>query len=246
MENEVLTPTEETPETTDAFLADWDTDGEEDSETTETEAPESHEESPEQEQGAEPLAADQPQEESGKEGHPPEKPEDAPTKTWTLKHLGADKTVDEQEITALAQKGLDYDRVRQKYDESKPILEVFTQMAKQAGTTVPDYVAFLRTEAKKSSGMNEDEARRAVELENREVAAAAKEAEEAGAQTAAQKAAQEESSAKARREAEIAEFQKAFPDAAKDVKSIPPEVWNSVKREGYSLTTAYALWHRRR
>lgn len=245
MDNENMTPAEETSETTDAFLDGWEPDGVENSETPEAEAPESNTEEPPASESQEPTQV--PEESGAPEETPSEKPEGSPAptpeipKTWTLRHLGEEKAVNEQEMTALAQKGLDYDRVREKYDAAKPVMEMFTQMAKLSGMTVEQYVSFVRTEAKKSAGMNDDEAKRAVDLEDRESAVLAKEAEEAEKQTAAQQAAQAESSAEERRNADIAEFQKTFPDAAKDVGSIPQEVWDAVK-QGQRLAVAYALW----
>ena len=45
--------------------------------------------------------------------------------------------------------------MREKYDAAKPVMEMFSQMAKQSNMTVEQYVAFVRTEAKKSSGMED-------------------------------------------------------------------------------------------
>ena len=44
-------------------------------------------------------------------------------KTFLLRHMDTERTVTEEEIVPLAQKGLDYDRIRQKYDEGKPLLQ---------------------------------------------------------------------------------------------------------------------------
>ena len=237
-----MNPAEETSETTDAFLDGWEPDGVENSETPENETSESNTEdpsNPDPQESAPETEKEDTAEETTSEKPPVPKPETP--KLWALRHLGEEKAVNEQEMTALAQKGLDYDRVREKYDAAKPVMEMFTQMAKQSGMTVEEYVSFVRTEAKKSAGMNDDEAKRAVDLEDRESAVLAKEAEEAEKQTAAQQAAQAEGSAEERRNADIAEFQKTFPDAAKDAGSIPQEVWDAVK-QGQRLAVAYALW----
>ena len=162
-------------------------------------------------------------------------------KTWTLHHLDETKAVNEQEITALAQKGLDYDRIREKYDASKPVMELFTQSAKQAHMNLDEYVSYIRTEAKKASGMDDTEAKRAVEFEDREAALSAREAAEQEKKSAEAKAKQAEETAEERRKADIAEFQKTFPDAAKDPKAIPQSVWDSVK-SGTRLTVAFALY----
>lgn len=161
---------------------------------------------------------------------------DAP-KRWDLRHMGEVKSVDEAEMVTLAQKGMDYDRIRGKYDEAKPVMELFGQFAKQAGMSVTDYVAHIRMQAKQSEGMSEAEARRAVELEDREAVVSAREAEH----QAQQQAAAGQTAEKERRMAEIEAFRKVYPDAAKDPKGIPAEVWESV-RGGMNLVTAYAIY----
>ena len=165
---------------------------------------------------------------------------DAP-KTWSLRHMGEVKQVGEADMVTLAQKGMDYDRIREKYDESKPVMELFGAFAKQAGMSVQDYVAHIRFQAKQAQGLSEAEAKRSIDLEDREAAVSAKEAEEAQRQQEAAQARQAQNSADARRQADIAEFQKTFPDAAKDPKSIPAEVWADV-RNGSSLVSAYAKY----
>lgn len=228
MENENI-PMEETTETTDAFLDGWD--GAEVTETTENETLEEATEKPEEptEEVTEEVTEGTTEETPEKPEETAEKPEEAP-KLWTLRHLGDEKTVNEQEITALAQKGLDYDRVREKYDAAKPVVEMFTQMAKQSNMTVEQYVSYVRTEAKKAAGLSDDEAKREVALEDRESAVSVEESEKQFA-----------TEAEERRSSDIAEFQKTFPDAAKDVGNIPQEVWDAVK-QGQRLTVAYAVW----
>ena len=149
-------------------------------------------------------------------------PADAP-KVWTLRYMDQDKQVGEADMVILAQKGMDYDRIREKYEESKPVMELFGGFAKQA------------------QGMSTEEAKRSIDLEDREAAVSAKEAEEAQRQQAAAQALQAQNTADARRRADVAEFQKTFPDAAKDPKSIPAEVWADV-RNGSTLVAAYAKY----
>ena len=255
MENESQI-TQETTETTDGFLDGW---GEQDSEST---ADTQSETTPAQEQ--EQTDSDSQQEtpaegqgEAGSQTQPEttgvdaggenaqqqaetQPKADAP-KMWTLRHMDEVRQVGEADMVALAQKGLDYDRIRGKYDESKPVMELFGTFAKQAGMSVTDYLSYIRTQAKQASGMSEAEAKRAVDLEDREAAVSAKEAAEAQRQGAANQAAQARAAADARRSADIAEFQKLFPDAAKDPKAIPQEVWANV-RSGMSLVSAYSKY----
>lgn len=255
MENESQI-TQETPDTTDGFLDGW---GEQDSESTadtqsETTPAQEHvqtdsdsqQETPAEGQG-EAGSQTQPETTGGDAGgenaqqHAETQPKADAPKMWTLRHMDEVRQVGEADMVVLAQKGLDYDRIRGKYDESKPVMELFGSFAKQAGMSIPDYVSFIRTQAKQASGMSEAEARRTVELEDREAAVSAKEAVEAQRQNGANQAAQARAAAEARRNADIAEFQRLFPDAAKDPKAIPQEVWAAV-RSGMSLVSAYSKY----
>lgn len=245
--NEEMTNAAESTETTEAFLEGWD-----DAESPISEEPAQEQEpapaSEQQEPPAEEHPADQPAESAeqpaeAQQEQQQEQPaqQQEPPKTWKLRHLDQEKEVNEQELTSLAQKGLDYDRIREKYDETKPLMDLFSQFANKAGMSTKDYIAFLRQEAKKAQGMNEAEAKRAVELEDREAAVSAKEAAEAEKTREQQAAQTEKADAERRRQADILEFQKNFPEAAKDPKNIPSEVWESV-RNGNSLTVSFALW----
>ena len=247
--------TQEATETKDSFMEGWDEDttgsaAEQDGETT---PDQSHEqqtdgsaqaETPAAEQGGE-GSQNQPETTGGEGSEPAQQAEaqpkaDAP-KMWTLRHMDEVRQVGEADMVVLAQKGMDYDRIRSKYDESKPVMELFGSFAKQAGMSVQDYVSRLRAQAKQASGMSEAEAKRTVELEDREAAVSAREAEEAQLQSTANQEAQAKANADARRSADIAEFQKLFPDAAKDPNGIPQEVWASV-RNGMSLVSAYSQY----
>ena len=166
---------------------------------------------------------------------------DAPEKTWTLRHMDETKNVGEAEMVTLAQKGMDYDRIRAKYDESKPAMEILSIFAKQKGVSVADYVSFLRTEAKKADGLSEAEARRSIELEDREAAVTAREAEQAAERQAAEQANAAANAAAQRRKADIDEFAREYPDVARNPDAIPKVVWDAVAA-GSSLTVAYAKY----
>lgn len=221
----------------DAFLEGWNDEDPffSEDQPEEKEKPETAKEPEEQEtEKDEPNPEEETKEDVTKEETPPENVQQKAEepKTWKLRHLDEEKTVNEQEITALAQKGLDYDRIREKYEESKPVMDLFRGFAKQAGMTVPDYVTYLRTQAKKAGGMNEAEAKRAVELEDREAAVAEKERQQ-------KEDRKTQTDAEERRRADIAEFQKTFPEAAREPDKIPQTVWENV-RGGMSLVAAYA------
>ena len=252
---ETMTTQEQATETTDAFLDGWGEPGDSETAADQPQEEGAAEDAKEQtDSGADgeaqeagndqqdAAAHDGGQEQAREaEGAPQGQEKDTAPQTWTLRHLNETRTVNEQEMTALAQKGLDYDRVRKSYDEFKPVMDLFSQFANKAGMNTQDYIAYIRQEAKKAEGMNAADAKRAVELEDREATVAAREAEEAERQRQEQEAKAGKDAEDARRMADIQEFQKTFPDAAKDPKSIPKEVWDGV-RGGLSLVASYAKW----
>ena len=220
-----------------AINEDWDTDVLPGDDTADEEE---QEETADSGENADQQETEEPQDKAAETEVEPEKAK-AETDQFELKHLDETRTVSRDEVITLAQKGMDYDRIRWKYDESKPVMELFGSFAKQAGMSIADYLCEIRTQAKQASGMSEAEAKRAVDLEDREAAVSAREAEEAQRQSSANQAAQAKAAADARRSADIAEFQKLFPDAAKDPKAIPQEVWANVQ-SGMTLVSAYSKY----
>lgn len=209
----------EQEQTSDGFLDGWDETSAPTNQTDEEESPE------------EPAEVDVPDAEpEAPAEEAPAEPEGAP-KQWTLQHYNGDRQVEEAELVSLAQKGMDYDRIRGKYDEAKPVMELFGQYAKSAGMSIPDYLSYIRMQEKKSRGMSDEEAKRTIDLEDREAVLHAKEAEQAA-----------ENEQKRRVAADLETFRKLYPDAAKNPQSIPPDVWNAVKEKGINLVTAYAMY----
>lgn len=240
---------EQEPETTDAFLDGWDGEAEAAADQPEVDAePMGDGEEPPAE-GADESA------ETPNEGTPPpadaeQAPQtqqtetetvDARPQTWELRHMDEVRRVNEADMVALAQKGLDYDRIRSQYDEFKPVMEMVNHFANQQGLNTKDYISMLRAQAKQAEGLSEADARRSVELEDREAVVAAAEAERQAQQAAMAQAQRAEAEAASRRQADIQEFQQTFPEAAKDPNSIPPQVWADV-RNGSSLVAAYARY----
>ena len=238
---------EQEPETTDAFLDGWDGEAEAAADQPEADAEPmgTGEETPVEDPSE---SAETPEEDT----QPPADAEqaaqtqqteaetvDARPQTWELRHMGEVRQANEAEMVALAQKGMDYDRIRSQYDEFKPVMEMINRFANQQGLNTKDYISMLRAQAKQAEGLSEADARRSVELEDREAVVAAAEAERQAQQDATAQAQRAEAEAASRRQADIQEFQQTFPEAAKDPNSIPPQVWADV-RNGSSLVAAYA------
>lgn len=195
--------------------------------------------------------ADQPAEETEGEGKPEAEEATQTAETtdqFSLKHLDETRTVDREEVIALAQKGLDYDRIREKYDASKDVRDWYEQnqdsvrflekLAKDQGMTLAEMVdatkaTIMANQTGQSlevcKGMVANE-RKALELERRQKAM-----ESSSREVSAQAAAKE------KMEADVKAFRKLYPEQAKDPNAIPKEVWDEV-HNGESLVNAYRAY----
>lgn len=228
-------------ETEDSFLDGWEEEGgaEADAPAEESASEEPAAVVPNEEQ-TEPESA--PEEESApKNEDAQEAPETPETpRTWTLRQNdGQPVTVGEADLTALAQRGLEADGLRAELDETRPFMEFFRGFAQNAGMEPRAYLSALRMQAMQAQGMTQEDARRAVELEDREAAVKVQEAAEQARQAQIREAQERARSLEARRRAEVREFLAVFPDAAKT--QLPPEVWDGVN-QGLSLTAAYVRY----
>lgn len=181
---------------------------------------------------------DAPEEANGAQGGTGGAPADSEQQTaqetpFEVTYMNETRTLSRDEAVQFAQKGMDYDRIRQKWDDARETILFIDEQAKAAGMNRTDFVNFLRVEAKKSQGASEEEARRTVDLENREAVIHEQEAAEQQRledQQAQQRAAQEQQT---RRDADFRRFAQKFPDV--DAKTIGPDVWERVGK-GESLT----------
>lgn len=176
---------------------------------------------------------------------PETQPETPPApETFTLKHLGEERTVGRDEVIALAQQGMDYARIRDKLAESTSKYdELYNWMKQLAGNqSVEDFMFNVEVErAKAMYGLDNNMARERVKLdrERREFEAERKRADEN------KKAAETQQTAQNKIRSEYDDFVKAYPEVASkylsDKSVIPNEVWAEV-RNGKSLTEAYSKY----
>lgn len=186
-----------------------------------------------------PDAEEKPAEEAPKAEEHPEAPQ-----KFTIKYNHETKEVGLPEMTELAQKGADYDRIRGKLetaqgsidalqktvDEQAPILEVLQLAAKDAGVDVSELVETIHVGLLKGRGMTEAEAKAEIRA-----AKAEKAMNDLKNKPAAEEKAEDPSQERAKRE--IAEFQAAFPDVSlnqETLDKLAPDV-----RNGMTLTSAY-------
>ena len=211
---------------------------EEDGEGNQTEPEQQEEDSQEQEttegeaeQGAEEAAAD--------EQAQAEEP------MFDLKYNKETKQYTKQQVTELAQKGLNYDHVTEQRDrlqqenadlakfkdEYSGVFETLESMADAAGKKLPEFLTSIRMNMLVAQGVSQETARERILREDAERRLQASAAEE-----------NRKSKAEERQREDIRRFQEKYKDV--DPKTIPQEVWQAVGK-GELLVDAYGDYQRR-
>lgn len=198
----------------------------------------------EPEEKQEEAAEEQPVEET-----PEEKPEETP-ETFELKYNKETRKVSREEMTELAQKGLNHDRILAQRDElrgeidglrkfrsdNEATVTAIQAAAEAAGVDVPQFLRSLRENAFVAQGLSRDAAKERVLREEAERKLEATQAQE-------RRTANSEAEKKAAQQKDIELFVKIYKDVPPD--SIPQEVWEAV-REGESLVSAYGRYESKR
>lgn len=226
MQDEMIQDVETTE---DIFEAAWDDDS-----TAETPAENEGEPADQQEEPAEEV-----QNEAGEET--PAEP--APEESFTLRYMKEDKQYSRDETIELAQKGLDYDRIRTERDsmrtelpELRELKGFLEEMAADSKITVEQLMEDVRTkrlidrEREAGRSISDTAAREQIQ---REQAARVKERQPA------EEAPVEKPQEPDRAALDIAAFCKAYPDVK--ANEIPQAVWDDV-RSGSDLISAYTKY----
>ena len=186
-----------------------------------------------------------PAEETGGEPKPDGEPDNpGAEQTFTIKVNKEERSVGLAEMTALAQKGADYDRVKEQHtadqqtiqdlrtqlDGQKDVMEIMGILAEKTGTPLNDLAEMLYVSYRKGAGSTETEAK--LELQN---ARLQKGLNAAAAEKDKQKEAAESSQNRAQREVE--EFRRSYPEVEftdELVSKLTPDV-----QAGMTLLSAY-------
>lgn len=217
-------------------------------ETTEEPGGEAQEE-PESDEPAEEVTEEE-AEEGGAEGDDKAEKND-PEQKFTIKVNKESREVGITEMTELAQKGADYDRVKgqleserqsrqelqAKFDEQQETMEILNMVSEATGKPISELLEHLHVAAVKKEGQTDAEVKAQIRAEKAERKLKASQEQQAKQQTAA-----EENATRAQRE--IAEFREQFPDAqlTKEVlDKLMPDV-----QKGMSLTNAYLKYENAR
>ena len=168
---------------------------------------------------------------------------------FDLKYNKETKQYTRQQVTELAQKGLNYDHVTEQRDrlqqeiadltkfrdENSAILDTLRAAAEASGKSVPEYLTSIRTNLLVAQGISPETARERILREDAEQRLHSQ-------QKAEEAEANRKRDAEQRQRDDIARFQKKYKDV--DPKTIPQEVWEAV-RGGELLTDAYGDYQRR-
>ena len=168
---------------------------------------------------------------------------------FDLKYNKETKKYTRQQVTELAQKGLNYDHVTEQRDrlqqeiadltkfrdENSAILDTLRAAAEASGKSVQEYLTSIRTNLLVAQGISPETARERILREDAEQRLHSQ-------QKAEEAAASSKRDAEQRQKDDIARFQKKYKDV--DPKTIPQEVWEAV-RGGELLTDAYGDYQRR-
>lgn len=179
-----------------------------------------------------------------------EKPAEAdPPELFTLKNRDETRQVTREELVSMAQKGWDYDTVRQERDqlrqyrqEADPALTLVRSYAQRNGLSVEQYIDLVRKQELIAQGINEQTADAQIRVEKQQATLQAQAAEAEAArqrQKAAEERARQQSEA---RKQGMLDFLRAYPSIKP--ADIPKEVWERVA-QGESLVSAYTM-HRNR
>lgn len=231
MEEEIFEQSE--TELTDAELsAGWDDEGTDQPETDETDADTTAEETDEPEAGE---ATEGTEKGSDTGETEPEEEDKAEDQRFVLRHLDTEHSVTLEEMKTLAQKGLDYDRIREQNESFKKTegeyAALLKALARHDNTDVDGIVDSLW------AGLiaEEDGVDGAVALERAKLRRVQRELD--GKKQETEQSAEDKAAEEKRREGFIA-FSKAHPDVK--AQDIPKEVWDRVNG-GMSLLDAYGL-----
>lgn len=226
----------------DVDLSEYENLTEDDGDGNQTEPTETEEASQEQE-------STQGEDEQEHEGEAADEQPGTEEPMFDLKYNKETKQYTRQQVTELAQKGLNYDHVTEQRDrlqqenadlvkfrdENSAILDTLRAAAEASGKSIPEYLTSIRTNLLVAQGISPETARERILREDAEQRLHSQQkAEEAEANS--------KRDAEQRQKDDIARFQKKYKDV--DPKSIPQEVWEAV-RGGELLTDAYGDYQRR-
>lgn len=166
---------------------------------------------------------------------PTETPAEPAPELFDLKFLGETKQYTREEMTTLAQKGMNHDRILQQRDalqqfksQHESVIDDLGRIAKQFGMEPADLLHSMEKNLRRQRGESDAEAEANIR------------AEKATRQLDAQKQVEDQQeAAKRRQQADIRAFEARYPNV--NPQTIPQSVWDEV-RKGEMLVNAYGRY----
>lgn len=188
-------------------------------------------------------------EEDGAEGDGEGDSDTDAAQTFTIKVNKEERTVTLEEMTTLAQKGADYDRVKDQnsrhqqtitdlqsqLDARQGVMDILDNIAQKSGSTLEQLAESLYINFRKSAGASEEVARE--ELKNAKL-----EKELNTYKTQQTKQQEQENDAEARAQRDLEEFNRDYPDVALTeelVEKLIPDI-----QKGMTLSAAYRKYEK--
>lgn len=178
-----------------------------------------------------------------------DKPADQP-EMFTIKNRDETRSVTRDELISMAQKGWDYDHVRQERDQLRqyreqadPALELVKSYAQRNNMSVPDYLDFCRKHELMAGGMTQQDAEQKIRFEKERAELDRQQAELNSFRQQQDSMKQRAMEAQQERQRDIQSFYQAYPSV--DPKTIPQDVWAAVQA-GQTLTNAYTMYENKR
>lgn len=188
---------------------------------------------------------EQPKDDQDGGGKPTDQPE-----MFTIKNRDETRSVTRDELISMAQKGWDYDHVRQERDQlrqyreqANPALELVKSYAQRNNMSVPDYLDFCRKHELMASGMTQQDAEQRIRFDKERAELDRQQAELNAFRQQQDSMKQRAMEAQQARQRDIQSFYQAYPGV--DPKTIPQEVWAAVQA-GQTLTNAYTMHENKR
>ena len=183
----------------------------------------------------------------------PEKETSQEPQKFILKHLDKELEVSLEDMQAYAQKGLDYDRIREGYEEYKNLKDPLSELKDLTGKEIGDFVnAYKEEQYAKDIAARKQEIM-ANEIVSDELAERMAKAEIANERAEKAKTKQQTQEAthddaeqqKLERMREVDELVRLCPELQKEGASLPDEVVKAVQENNIPLTVAYLDWSNR-
>lgn len=168
-----------------------------------------------------------------------EQPAETKPEMFELKFLGETKQYTRDEMTTLAQKGMNHDRILQQRDElqqfrttHEPLVNDLGRIAQQFGMDPAALLASMETNLLRQQGKTQAEAEAIIRANKSERQLQTYHTQE-------QRAMQQQEEARQRQQRDVEEFVRRYPNM--DPKTIPASVWQEV-RKGDTLVNAYGRY----